>query len=55
MVLGSLEANGPTTGLAREVYSPSIMSGSGGIAYQLLRMHPDCDLPSVLLLADGPS
>ncbi len=54
MVLGSLEANGPTTGLAREVYSPSIMSGSGGIAYQLLRMHPDCDLPSVLLLGDGP-
>jgi hypothetical protein len=31
------------------------MSGSGGIAYQLLRLHPDCDLPSVLLLADGPS
>lgn len=54
-VVGSLEANGPTTGLAREVYSPSIMSGSGGIAYQLLRLHPDCDLPSVLLLADGPS
>ncbi|CCH31420.1 type 2 lanthipeptide synthetase LanM family protein [Actinosynnema sp. NPDC047251] len=55
MVLGSLEANGPTTGLAREVYSPSIMSGSGGIAYQLLRMHPDSDLPSVLLLGDGPA
>ncbi|MEV0679156.1 type 2 lanthipeptide synthetase LanM family protein [Actinosynnema sp. NPDC050436] len=55
MVLGSLEANGPTTGLAREVYSPSVMSGSGGIAYQLLRMHPGCDLPSVLLPDGGPA
>lgn len=55
MVIGSVESEGPTTGLAREVYSPSIMSGSGGIAYQLLRMHPDCDLPSVLLLGDGPT
>ncbi|GLZ33774.1 lanthionine synthetase [Lentzea sp. NBRC 105346] len=53
-VIGSLEAHGTTTGLAREVYSPSLMSGSGGVAYQLLRMHPDCDLPSVLLLGDGP-
>ncbi|WP_436500543.1 type 2 lanthipeptide synthetase LanM family protein [Actinokineospora sp. HUAS TT18] len=52
MVIGSLEANGVTTGLAREVYSPSMMSGSGGVAYQLLRMHPDCRLPSVLLLGD---
>lgn len=54
MVIGSLEAHGPTTGLAREVYSPSVMSGSGGIAYQLLRLHPGCDLPSVLLFGDGP-
>ncbi|NUT95574.1 MAG: type 2 lantipeptide synthetase LanM, partial [Saccharothrix sp.] len=52
-VLGSLEANGVTTGLAREVYSPSIMSGSGGVAYQLLRMHPDCDLPSVLIQGEA--
>ncbi|WP_309110527.1 type 2 lanthipeptide synthetase LanM family protein [Saccharothrix sp.] len=53
-VLGSLETNGVTTGLAREVYSPSVMSGSGGVAYQLLRMHPECDLPSVLLLGEAP-
>ncbi|MEU5696947.1 type 2 lanthipeptide synthetase LanM family protein [Actinosynnema sp. NPDC020468] len=53
-VLGSLETHGATTGLAREVYSPSMMSGSGGIAYQLLRLHPSCDLPSVLLLTDTP-
>jgi len=53
MILGSLEKHGTTTGLAREVYSPSLMSGSGGVAYQLLRMHPDCDLPSVLILSEG--
>ena len=28
------------------------MSGQAGIVHQLLRLHPDCDLPSVLLLAD---
>ncbi|TWP50656.1 type 2 lantipeptide synthetase LanM [Lentzea tibetensis] len=51
-LIGSLETHGTTTGLAREVYSPSLMSGSGGVAYQLLRMHPECDLPSALLLGD---
>jgi type 2 lantibiotic biosynthesis protein LanM len=51
-IVSSLEKHGTTTGLAREVYSPSMMSGSGGVAYQLLRMHPDCDLPSVLLLGE---
>lgn len=51
-VVTSLENNGLTTGLARDVYSPSMLSGSGGIAYQLLRMHPDCTLPSVLLPGD---
>ncbi|MEO6088296.1 MAG: lanthionine synthetase LanC family protein, partial [Umezawaea sp.] len=50
LVLGGIEEHGATTGLAREVYSPSLLSGSGGVAYQLLRMHPDSDLPSVLLL-----
>ncbi|MBP2327383.1 type 2 lantibiotic biosynthesis protein LanM [Kibdelosporangium banguiense] len=53
-VVSSLEKYGTTTGLAREVYSPSMMSGSGGVAYQLLRMHPDCDLPSVLVLGEMP-
>ncbi|GAA3853919.1 type 2 lanthipeptide synthetase LanM family protein [Saccharothrix violaceirubra] len=52
-LIGGLEAHGAVTGLAREVYSPSMMSGSGGIAYQLLRLHPDCALPSVLVLADA--
>jgi len=51
-LLTSLETYGVTTGLAREVYSPSMLSGSGGPAYTLLRMHPDCPLSSVLLLGD---
>ena len=52
-VIGSLEANGPVTGLARDAYSPGLMAGHGGMAYQLLRLNQDCDLPSVLTL-DGP-
>jgi type 2 lantibiotic biosynthesis protein LanM len=49
-VITSLEDNGPVSGLARHVYSPGLLAGLGGVAYQLLRMHPDSDLPSVLLL-----
>jgi hypothetical protein len=52
-VIGSLETNQPVTGLARDAYSPGLMAGHGGMAYQLLRLHPDCNLPSVLTL-DGP-
>jgi type 2 lantibiotic biosynthesis protein LanM len=49
-VIGSLEDNQPVTGLARDAYSPGLMAGQGGMAYQLLRLNPDCDLPSVLTL-----
>lgn len=52
-IVGGLERHGPVTGLAREAFSPGLISGEGGIAYQLLRMHPDCDLPSVLLPGTG--
>ncbi|WP_157251549.1 type 2 lanthipeptide synthetase LanM family protein [Nonomuraea typhae] len=48
-ILGSLEENGPISGLARDAFAPGILPGLGGVAYQLLRMHPDCTLPSVLL------
>jgi lantibiotic modifying enzyme len=51
-VVGGVERYGPVTGLAREAFSPGLVSGEGGIAYQLLRMDPESDLPSVLLL-DG--
>jgi lantibiotic modifying enzyme len=48
-VIGSLEQHGPISGLARDTFSPGLLPGLGGVAYQLLRMHPGCDLPSVLL------
>ncbi len=48
-VIGSLERNGPISGLARDTFSPGLLPGLGGVAYQLLRMHPECDLPSVLI------
>ncbi|WP_101790341.1 type 2 lanthipeptide synthetase LanM family protein [Nonomuraea indica] len=48
-ILGSLEANGPVSGLARDAFAPGLLPGLGGVAYQLLRMHPDSALPSVLL------
>ncbi|WP_049561836.1 type 2 lanthipeptide synthetase LanM family protein [Nonomuraea sp. SBT364] len=48
-ILGSLEANGPVSGLARDAFAPGLLPGLGGVAYQLLHMHPDCELPSVLL------
>ncbi|GAA3441359.1 type 2 lanthipeptide synthetase LanM family protein [Planomonospora venezuelensis] len=48
-ILGSLEVNGPVSGLARDAFAPGLLPGLGGVAYQLLRMHPECALPSVLL------
>ncbi|WP_246002211.1 type 2 lanthipeptide synthetase LanM family protein [Allorhizocola rhizosphaerae] len=48
-VIGSLERNGPVSGLARDTFSPGLLPGLGGVAYQLLRMHDECDLPSVLI------
>jgi type 2 lantibiotic biosynthesis protein LanM len=52
-VITSLETNGPVSGLARDAYSPGMMAGQGGIAYQLLRLHPHSDLPSILTLGSA--
>ncbi len=49
-MITSLEDNGPVSGLAANAYSPGLVAGLGGIAYQLLRLHPQSDLPSVLTL-----
>lgn len=49
-IVTSVENNGPVCGSVREVFMPGLMTGLGGIAYQLLRAHPDSDLPSVLTL-----
>lgn len=47
-ILTSIEDHGPCSGFVRDVLSPGLLPGVGGIAYQLLRMHPDSDLPSML-------
>jgi lantibiotic modifying enzyme len=52
-ILTSLEDHGPVCGLAREAFVPGLMPGLGGIAYQLLRAHPDSKLPSILTLSGG--
>lgn len=49
-VLTSLERHGPVSGTASSAFVPGLLPGHGGVAYQLLRMHPDCPLPSVLVI-----
>ncbi|WP_225839309.1 type 2 lanthipeptide synthetase LanM family protein [Streptomyces sp. NK08204] len=49
-ILTGLEQRGPVGGLAREAFSPSLMSGLAGVLHTLLRMHPGADLPNPLLL-----
>ncbi|QSB17394.1 type 2 lantipeptide synthetase LanM family protein [Natronosporangium hydrolyticum] len=48
-LLTTLEEHGPMSGMARDAFAPGLLAGEGGVAYQLLRLHPECDLPSVLL------
>jgi len=48
LVLGGIERHGPL--VPHDVPAPGLFAGLGGIAYQLLRMHPDSPLPSALLL-----
>jgi len=48
-IVSSIEAHGPVSGLARAAFCPGLMPGLGGVAYQLLRMDPRSDLPSLLL------
>jgi lantibiotic modifying enzyme len=50
LLLTSLEDHGPCCGLTRDAFAPGLMPGLGGIAYQLLRMHPAHGLPSILTL-----
>lgn len=49
-LLTSLERHGPVCGLMRDAYVPGLMPGFGGVAYQLLRAHPESALPSILTL-----
>ncbi len=50
-IIGSLEQHGAASGLARAAFCPGLMPGLGGVAYQLLRMDPGCELPSLLVPA----
>jgi type 2 lantibiotic biosynthesis protein LanM len=52
-MISVLEEFGVVTGMARDAFSPGLLPGAGGIAYQMLRLHPDCTLPSVLLPDPG--
>nr|WP_239538366.1 type 2 lanthipeptide synthetase LanM family protein [Dyella mobilis] len=48
-LFSSLEQHGPYCGMTSGVFVPGLMPGLGGVAYQLLRMHPESHLPSVLV------
>lgn len=54
LILTSLEMHGACSGFVRQTLTPGLLPGVGGIAYQLLRMHPDSTLPSVLLPGGMP-
>jgi type 2 lantibiotic biosynthesis protein LanM len=48
IILTSLEQHGPSCGIAGDAFVPGLLPGIGGIAYQLLRAHPEAELPSIL-------
>jgi lantibiotic modifying enzyme len=50
-VVGSLEANGPVTGVPLGVETPGFMTGLAGIGYELLRLAAPEKVPPALLLA----
>jgi lantibiotic modifying enzyme len=52
-LLASLDEVGPACGVVREAFVPGMLVGESGVAYQLLRMHPDSGLPSVLTLGEA--
>jgi type 2 lantibiotic biosynthesis protein LanM len=48
-LVGTIEEHGAISGMAREAFVPGLLPGLGGIAYQLLRLHPESAVPSVLV------
>ena len=48
IILTSLEQHGPSFGMGRNAFTPGLLPGLGGVAYQLLRANPEHDLPSIL-------
>ncbi|MFV2084495.1 type 2 lanthipeptide synthetase LanM family protein [Micromonospora sp. LOL_021] len=53
-VVTGIEEFGAVAGPNRDAFRPGLLHGIAGIGYQLLRMHPQCPLPSVLLPDPGP-
>ena len=49
IILTSLEQDGPSCGMGTTAFTPGLLPGLGGIAYQLMRAHPEHDLPSILI------
>ena len=50
-VVSAIEEHGGIVGgMARDAFTPGLMTGLAGAIYSLNRMHPDCTLPSPLLL-----
>lgn len=45
----SLETYGPVQGTGQPMTGPGLLQGLAGVSYQLLRLAPDADLPSVLI------
>jgi hypothetical protein len=41
--------------MGRNAFTPGLLPGLGGVAYQLLRVNPEHDLPSILTAAEGCS
>jgi type 2 lantibiotic biosynthesis protein LanM len=54
LILTSLEQDGPSGGMGRNAFTPGLLPGLGGLAYQLLRAHPEHDLPSILVPGSKP-
>jgi type 2 lantibiotic biosynthesis protein LanM len=48
IIVTSIEQHGPFCGIAADAFVPGLLPGVGGIAYQLLRAHPEAELPSIL-------
>jgi lantibiotic modifying enzyme len=53
-LLTGMEDFGAVAGPNRDAFRPGLLNGIAGIGYQLLRMHPQCPLPSALLPDPGP-
>jgi type 2 lantibiotic biosynthesis protein LanM len=50
-VVSAIEEHGGIVGgMARDAFTPGLMTGLAGAVYSLNRMHPECSLPSPLLL-----